>query len=255
MFGWSQTIELKGLIQASSDLEGIHILNISAEKYTITDSTGAFEILAQVQDTILFSSVQYIPKTIVVLPSMITTRFTTVQLEDRINELDEIIVGKILTGDLRSDINNSDAKADINFYDVGIPGYTGKPKTQKERRLLEADGGKFIETGGIIPLFGLGLSINVHKILNRISGRTKSLKNLVRTEQEDLCLNKAIAEFSDELFGHLELEENLKMEYFYYVSEDPNFLEVCKLENDFELYQFLIDKLLAFNIQVETGKD
>jgi hypothetical protein len=253
--GMSQTVDLKGQIEASSELEGIHILNISAEKYTITDSTGAFEILVRVKDTILFSSVQYIPKTIVVTPQMITNKFTIVKLEDRVNELDEIIVGKVLTGDLSSDIQNSDAKAHINFYDVGIPGYTGKPKTQKERRLLEADGGKFIETGGIIPLFGLGLSINVHKILNRISGRTKTLKNLVRSEQENLCMNKAIAEFSDELFGHLELEDHLKMEFFYYASEDPKFLEVCELENDFELYQFLIDKLLAFNIQVESDKD
>ena len=251
---WSiaQTIDLEGQVNASSELEGIHILNISAQEYTITDPKGGFEIRVKVNDSIVVSSVQYIPKTIVVTPEMIKTRYTIIKLEDRVNELDEIIVGKVLTGDLLSDIKNSNVKPDLNFYDLGIPGYTGKPKTQKERRLLEADGGKFIETGSIIPLFGLGLSINVHKILNRISGRTKDLKNLVRLEQQDLCMNKAIAEFSDDLFGHLELEEELKSEFFYYASEDPKFLEVCQLDNDFILYQYLIAKLLAFHVQVQN---
>lgn len=245
----SQTIVVKGQIDASSELEGIHILNISAEEYTVTNRKGAFEIATKINDTILVSSVQYIPKTVVVTQSIISSGFITIKLEDRVNELDEVIVGKVLTGDLMSDIENSDAKPDINFYDVGIPGYTGKPKTQKGRRLLEADGGKFVYYYGLIA------TINIHKILNRISGRTKKLKQLVRLEEQDACMKRAIAELSDELFGHTELKEELKTEFFYYASEDPKFLEVCKLESDIKLFEFLIAKLLAFNIQVESEDD
>jgi hypothetical protein len=91
--------------------------------------------------------------------------------------------------------------------------------------------------------------------LNRISGRTKKLKLLVRLEEQDACMNKAIAKLSDELFGHIELEEALKTEFFYYASEDPAFLEVCKLESDIKLFEFLIDKLLVFNIQAESEED
>lgn len=245
----SQTVDLKGQVDASSELEGIHILNISAEEYTITDYEGAFKISTKINDTILVSSVQYIPKTIVVTQDILTSKFITIKLEDRVNELDEVIVGKVLTGDLMSDIKNSDAKADLNFYDVGIPGYTGKPKTQKERRLLESDGGKYVY------YYGLVATINIHKILNRISGRTKKLKHLVRLEEQDACMDKAIAELSDELFGHIELQEELKKEFFYYASEDPKFLEVCKQNSDIKLFEFLIDKLLAFNMQVESGED
>ncbi|WCO01053.1 carboxypeptidase-like regulatory domain-containing protein [Psychroserpens ponticola] len=242
--GISQTIDLKGQINASAELEGIHILNISAEEYTITNSKGVFEIPIQINDTILVSSVQYLKKSIVVTQEIFESKFISIQLKDRVNELDEVIVGKVLTGDLMSDIKNSDAKADINFYDVGIPGYTGKPKTQKERRLHEADAGKFVYYYGLIA------TINIHKVLNRISGRTKKLKLLVRLEEQDACMNKAIAEFSDDLFGHIELKEELKTEFFYFASEDSKFLEVCKLESDIKLFEFLIEKLLAFNIQI-----
>ena len=247
--GMSQSIDLNGQVKASSEREGIHVLNISAEEYTITNQNGAFEIPVKISDTILVSSIQYIPKTIVVTKDILASKFITVELEDRVNELYEVVVGKVLTGDLLSDIKNSDAKPDINFYDVGIPGYTGKPKTQKERRLLEADGGKFVYYYGLIA------TINIHKILNRISGRTKKLKHIVRLEEQDTCMNKAIAELSDELFGHIELDEALKTEFFYYASEDPEFLNVCNLENDIKLFEFLIDKLLAFNNQVESGED
>jgi len=247
--GTSQTVDLKGRVEASSELEGIHILNISAEEYTITDHKGVFEISTQINDTILVSSVQYIPKKLVVTEEVFATKFIIIKLEDRVNELDEVIVGKVLTGDLLSDIKNSNAKANINFYDVGIPGYTGKPKTQKERRLHEANAGKFVYYYGLIA------TINIHKVLNRISGRTKKLKLLVRLEEQDACMNKAIAELSEEIFGHIELEADLKTEFFYYASEDPKFLEVCKEESDIKLFEFLIDKLLAFNIQVESGED
>ena len=245
----SQSLEINGQVKASSDLEGIHVLNISAEAYTITNNKGRFEIPAHLNDTIIVSSVQYIPKTIVMTKQNLVSGLLIIELEDRITQLDEVVVGKVLTGDLMSDIKNSNAKPDINFYDVGIPGYTGKPKTQKERRLLEADGGKFVY------YYGLVATINIHKILNRISGRTKKLKHLVRLEQQDICMNKAIADFSEALFGHIELDEALKTEFFYYASEDPEFLEVCSLKNEIKLFEFLIDKLLTFNIQVESGED
>lgn len=60
-----------------------------------------------------------------------------VHLIENINVLDEVFVGKVLTGDLSIDIKNSDLKRPIDFYDVGIPRYTGIPKAQCERRVLK----------------------------------------------------------------------------------------------------------------------
>ncbi len=245
----AQTKVLKGQIVASSELEGIHVLNLSAEEYTVSNSKGVFSIEVAIRDSILISSIQYIPKTIQITTTEMNTDTLVVVLEDRVNELDEVVVGKILTGDLNSDIKNSDAKRDINFYDVGIPGYTGKPKTQKERRLLEADGGKFVY------YYGLVATINIHKILNRISGRTKKLETLVRLEQQDKCMHATISELSDNLFGHITIDDSLKTEFFYYASEDPEFLKICQQENDLKMYEFLVLKLLNFNEQSLTKTD
>ncbi|MEM5564078.1 hypothetical protein WNY78_03135 [Psychroserpens sp. AS72] len=233
----AQTIDLKGQVTASSDLGSIHILNITAQEFTITNDKGQFVVPARLNDTILISSIQYIPQNIIITETILKLDFLSIQLEDRVNELDEVIVGKVLTGDLLLDIGNSDAKRDINFYDVGIPGYTGKPKTQKERKLYEADAGKSIV---IAPLF---IGINIHKILNKISGRTKMLKNAVKLEEQTECMNKVKSEFSKMLFEDYEIEEHLKTEFFYYVAEDPKFEALCKTDNNFEIYEFLLQKL------------
>lgn len=245
----AQTIELKGQIFASSELGSIHVLNISAKKNTITNDQGQFIIPAKLLDTIFISSIQYTPQSIVISKTHIDMKFLTVTLTDRVNELDEVVVGKILTGDLMSDIENSDAKNDINFYDVGIPGYVGKPKTQKERRLYEADAGKSIV---IAPLF---IGVNIHKILNRISGRTKKLENAVSLEKQITCINQMTSEYSDLLFENHEIETHLKVDFFYYIAEDPQFVKLCQSDNSIKTYEFLLEKLYLYVDEDNVTKD
>ena len=80
--------------------------------------------------------------------------------------------------------------------------------------MYEADGGKFVY------FYGIGFALNIHKILNRISGRTKQMKNRVRLETLDVCMNRAKSEFSESLFGDFEIEEHQKLDFFYFVSEN-----------------------------------
>jgi hypothetical protein len=245
----AQTINLKGRVIASSDVGSVHVLNITAQEFTITNHKGEFVVPVRLNDTILVSSIQYIPQNIVITETILKPEYLSIQLEDRVNELDEVVVGEILTGDLFLDIGNSDAKRDINFYDVGIPGYTGKPKTQKERRLYEADAGK---TFYVAPLF---IAINIHKILNKISGRTKELKYALKLEKQMICMNKVIAEFSNLLFADQDIEEHLKIEFFYYVAEDPKFAILCKADNDLEIYEFLLQKLYTSTTESAEPQD
>lgn len=70
--------------------------------------------------------------------NILSSKAIYVTLEEQINELEEVLVGKVLSGDLLMDIENVEGNPLINFYDVGILGYTGNPATQSERRLAEA---------------------------------------------------------------------------------------------------------------------
>ncbi len=241
----AQEIDISGKILAVEEVEGIHVINKTANKFTITDQNGAFVIPAKLNDTITFSSIKYKNQVVIVNEKVIQSKIMLVSLEEIIYELDEVLIGKFLTGDLRSDIMNAKIKDNINFYDVGISGYTGRQKTQGERRLFEADGGKFVYFYGI----------NIHKILNRISGRTKQLKNRVRLETLDVCMNRAKSEFSESLFDDFKIEEHQKLDFFYFISEDSNFLELCKTNNSMEMFEFLVDKLVNYQDNQEEIKD
>ncbi|WCO01054.1 carboxypeptidase-like regulatory domain-containing protein [Psychroserpens ponticola] len=236
-FIFSQSIEIQGKVIANSDIDRIHIINKTANRFTITNDDGKFKISASVNDTILISAIQYKPLEVVVTPQIIQTKFIAIDLTDKITELDEVVVGKILTGDLLSDIENSDVKRDINFYDLGIPGYTGKQKTQSERRLHQATTGS-----GLVPLT---------PILNWLSGRTKELKGQVARENLDNAMNDVVSELSEMLFNIDTLQEAKRVEFFYFVTDDPKFLILNKTGNNLKMLEFLQLKLKEFKSQIE----
>jgi len=249
----AQSFELHGKISAKAELEGIYVLNTTSKKFTTTTNEGRFELMVSPGDELLVGSMQYEPISLTVNAQMSAAEFLELILEDRVNALDEVVVGKILTGDLWSDIENSDAKRDINFYDVGIPGYVGPQKTQSQRKLFQADEGDFVQV--YATLFGPGVSVNLHKILNRISGRTKELKSRVQHEAQNLCMTRAKTDFSAILFGDYEIEESLKFEFFLYVSEDPKFPELCQSNNSMAMFEFLNQTLVSFASEAELIND
>lgn len=246
----SQTVEIYGKVDSNVSVENIHVINKTAQVFATTNKIGAFKITAKLNDTLVFSSIQHLPKQIVVSKNIILNRTLTVKLKEQINELDEVLVGKILTGDLLSDIENIEGDPPINFYDVGIPGYTGKIATQSERRLHEA--GEF-KPKMLLGLLGGGLPLN--PILNGISGRTKELKNRVRIEANDDLLQKIKVRLSESFFSIHKLDESKHADFFYSCADDANFANRCKNKSDIEIFEFLKEKLIAYKANLELPKD
>lgn len=240
MFANAQVVDIHGEITAISDVDGIHIMNKTSSRFTISDADGTFTIPAKLNDTILFSGISYQTKEIVVTNFIIASKQMPVYLEELVNALDEVVVGKILTGDLLSDIKNAQLTPELNFYNLGIPGYTGKLKSQTERRLYEASSG-----GGLIPIF---------PIINAISGRTKRLKAQVKFEKLDDCVQRMKSKFSIDVFNNYDLEEGQKAEFFYYCQDDPQFENLCKNTNDMVVFEFLQSKLVTFMTILEAQK-
>lgn len=233
----AQQIELSGQIIAKGDLEGIHVINKSAYRYSTTDQNGFFTIEGGLSDSLYFSSIQYIPKTIVLSTQNIDTKSITVTLSESINALDEVLIGTLLTGDLNSDIGNSDAKRPIDFYDLGIPGYTGPRMNLTERRLYDADH----------SVLYTGLGLNVNKLLNMITGRTKMLKKHVKLDRDQQTISRIKEVIAPLFFINHELEKEKRMEFYYFCADAPDFQERCRGKSAVEILEFLEVQLEAFN--------
>jgi len=118
----AQTVESNGSVIAGKDVEGIHVMNKTLNKYTTTNQLGGFTIEAKVQDTIVFSSIQYKFLSVIVSEANVDSKSITVDVIDNVNELDEVTVGKVITGHLAADVSNFEAKKPIDINDVGSPG-------------------------------------------------------------------------------------------------------------------------------------
>jgi hypothetical protein len=237
----SQSVEIEGKIKTKVDFENIHVINKTEKIFTITNQFGDFKIKAKINDTIVFSSIQTQIKSIVIDEELFAKKKIEVTLEEQINQLDEVVVGTILTGNLLSDINNIKGEPPINFFDVGIPGYTGKPATQSERRLNEATTG-----AGIIPL---------NPIINAITGRTKMLKERIKLEEKDELLFSIKARLSKDFLMSNPIKDDLIMDFFYFCADDKNFVKHCKNQTDFKILIFLRMKYKQYMENLKTIND
>ena len=242
---FAQTREISGSISASGSVEGIHVINRTSYRYATSDIYGVFKIQAKLSDTLYFSSVQYIPKTIYVSLEMIEKKLVAVQLEDAVTALDEVTIGKILTGDLGSDVDNSDAKRPLDFFFFGLPGYTGSRKTLIENRLGEATAGSYIN-------WGIPPQANLWKLLNKITGRTKRLQQNYKIEKDKNILTHIKDVVGPELFKYKNLDDDLRAEFYFYCADDENFQMRCTDRSDVEILQFLEEKLIDFNANISS---
>lgn len=225
---FSQTVEITGKVTTMLDVENIHVINKTAQVFTTTNAFGNFKISVKLNDTLQFTSIQHKLKEVVVDASIIIDKELEVHLEELTYALDEVVVGRMLTGDLLIDASRVEGEP-ITAKKLGIPSYQGKLKTQSERKLNEATTG-----GGFIPLF---------PIINAITGRTKQLKNQIKLERKDDLLYDIRIKLEPLLFSDETLPENVRTDFFYFCSEDEYFIVRCKGKSDLEILEFLKEKL------------
>lgn len=233
---YCQSVEVIGEITSNGNVENIHITNKTTQTFTVTDKNGRFMMPVKLNDTLTVSSIQHVLQELIISNAIILNKTLSIKLEDKINALDEVIVGKILTGNLLSDINNTEGKAPINFFDVGIPSYTGKPATQSERRYYAAN------TGYLDP------------IINAITGRTKMLKNHIKLEEKDHLLRQIKYNLIEDFFTRYPLDKTLENDFFYFCQEDPNFNKRCKGKSDIEILEYLQERLVLYKLNIEDSK-
>ena len=86
-------IPIKGkLIYRNVNVVAANVVNINAQINTITDGEGEFEIPVKVGDEIIFSSVQYMIRTVKINPEIIQKNRLIITVNEKINALEEVII-------------------------------------------------------------------------------------------------------------------------------------------------------------------
>ncbi|OBX21406.1 MULTISPECIES: hypothetical protein [Bizionia] len=229
---FSQTTDLEGQVITNLDAENIHIINKTSKKFTITNASGGFVIPGKLNDIIIISSIQHQLVSLVVDAEMLEETQIQVFLEPLVNMLDEVVVGKVLSGYLLQDVQAVEGQP-MTAKKAGIPSYQGKMPTQTERRLSYAKNG----------MIGM--------LVNTINGNIKRYKMQAVLEEKDELLHEIRVAHEADLFANYPLEPASRMDYFYFCSEDSQFLERCKNKNGIVILQFLVEKLELYKQDIK----
>lgn len=192
------------------DLEGIYVINKTADLSAITSRGGYFTINAKLNDTIIFSAMQFVAKELVLEEADLNeNRLLLVYLEKNTRVLDELIIV-----DYRH----------INSESLGLVPKGQKQYTPSEKRL-------FTSTNGVDAIF------------NAISGRTKMLKKAVETSKKEELMAKINYIYTEEeLMSQFKIPKLYVRGFIFFLVEDANFARAIKDKNNM-MAKFLMSGL------------
>ncbi len=229
--------KLEGRVySADGDVAATHVLNITENKAAITDIDGFFSITAKLNDTIVFSAIQYKKKELVVTLSMLESKFLLVPLEEAVNELDEVVVMPYnLTGDMTRDADRLQTDAVVTASTLGLPNAYAKMPTQSERMLMTATDPRSVDF-----------------IFNAISGRTKRLKRLVGVEKKYERTQRVRAFYPDSVIvTDLKIPEEKIDDFMYFCEVDSKFQAAVKTKDRLKIWEHMKKRSVAYRRNYE----
>ena len=209
------------------DLEGIYVINKNADRSVTTTRGGYFTINAQVTDTLIFSSIQFNAKEVVVTQESFGPTLFFVPLKTMSRELDELVI-----------VNYNH----INSESLGLVPKGQKQYTPAERKLATATNYK-MNPMGLDPL------------INGLTGRTAMLKKAYETEKkEDLMQKINYIYTEDVIVAQLKIPLEYVRGFIYFVVENKYVTKAIKEKNE-TMAKFLMSGLAVKYLSLLNSND
>ena len=224
------TKQIEGRVYSESgDVAATHVLNITSDRASITDLNGFFSIIAKLNDTLVFSAIQFKRKTMVVTHSVLESKMLYVPLEDALTELDEVIVMPYnLTGDMTMDLDRMQIEPVITASTLGLPNAYVKLPTKAERELFAATANPFM---------------SFDPLINAITGRTKMLKERMAKNKKYNRTLRVRAFYADSLYRtEFKIPEDNIADFMYFCEVDPDFQTVVDTHDQLKIWEFMRGK-------------
>lgn len=211
----------KGKVSASSQtLDGIYVLNLTSKKEVVTKEGGYFVIPAKEGDSIMFSSIQFKGRTIVLDSKSWDDLLYFVKLETLINQLDEVMVVQY---------------KGFDAYSMGIISKPAKVYTPAERKLRTAT--------GLDAKVGLSSSMTIDPLFNMLSGRTAMLKRNLEVEKKERWIDRLSYLFEEEYFTEkLKIPAEHVKGFLFFAVENEKFVKTLSFKNK-AMSTFLLGEL------------
>ncbi len=218
-FGYGQDRQLiQGkVIYRNINVVAANVINNTSQSTTITDDVGEFQIYAKEGDEIIFSSVQYIIRTVLITDEIIKNKRLTIQINERIRELDEVVITP----------DNTEKFLDLKEEEFKGFDYVADKSTKIENPLTETRQLKY----------GVDF-VNIFKLLKTI------VDSKSEEEKQNMIASEVIPYlFEDDFFTEsLLLASSQINDFLNYIDTRPNAVNVLLEKNQFLLMDFLLNE-------------
>ena len=222
-FAYNQDRELiQGkVIYRNINVVAANVINNTSQNTTITDDQGEFQIYAREGDEIIFSSVQYIIRTVRVTDEIIKNKRLTVQINERIKELDEVVITP----------DNTEKFLDLKEEEFKGFDYIADKSTRVQNNLTET---RQLKNGVDF--------VNIFKLLKTI------IDSKSEEEKESLLASEVIPYlFEDDFFTEsLLLASSQIVDFLIYIDSRPNSVDILLEKNQFLLIDFLLNESIRY---------
>ena len=222
-FGYGQDRQLiQGkVIYRNINVVAANVINNTSQSTTITDDLGEFQIYAKEGDEIIFSSVQYIIRTVLITNEIIKNKRLTIQINERIRELDEVVITP----------DNTEKFLDLKEEEFKGFDYVADKSTKIENPLTETRQLKY----------GIDF-VNVFKLLKTI------VDSKSEEEKQNMIASEVIPYlFEDDFFTEsLLLASSQINDFLNYIDTRPNAVDVLLEKNQFLLIDFLLNESVRY---------
>ncbi len=222
-FAYNQDRELiQGkVIYRNINVVAANVINNTSQNTTITDDLGEFQIYAREGDEIIFSSVQYIIRTVRITDEIIKNKRLTIQINERIQELDEVVITP----------DNTEKFLDLKEEEFKGFDYIADKSTRVQNNLTET---RQLKNGVDF--------VNIFKLLKTI------IDSKSEEEKESLLASEVIPYlFEDDFFTEsLLLASSQIVDFLIYIDSRPNSVDILLEKNQFLLIDFLLNESIRY---------
>ncbi len=237
----SSTTKLDGRVYSKDgDVAATHVSNVTSGRGTITDAKGFFTISVQLNDTLVFSAVQFKRKQVVVTFEILASERLGIVLEEAVMKLSEVIVMPYgLSGKLNSDTKKLKIGPIITASTENLPNANLKPISQAQRQLFTA------RTWDL--QIGIGFKVDTDPIFNYFSGRTKMLNERIALDSDIKLINQVRKYYSDSLYiKALKIPKKRIDDFVYFCETDSTFSDIIAHQDKLKLWEFMKEKSLKY---------
>ncbi|CAM4351302.1 peptidase associated/transthyretin-like domain-containing protein [Zobellia nedashkovskayae] len=234
----------------NGDVSATHVLNTTSNRATITTTDGFFDIEVQLNDTLVFSAVQFKKKEIVVTTAILGSKLLVVPLEEVLTQLEEVVVTPYsLTGDMSRDLNRVPVGSVITSQSLGLENRKARRRPDGVGETLRLNKYLDLASGYDTVTFKPKISHNLKlvRIYDDLSGKTKDLKKYATLEKEVGQIDEIRLFFTDFVFMNtLKIPEHKINDFLNYCMIDADFKELANAGDMASLYKLMSQKSLVY---------